>query len=166
MTYNRAQSNEDEKNRAFNVKSGTRSYRVILNLTILQEEDNTEQFEPHEVGDVLSAFGECSCGIPKRDEFPCHHMIQVARFRNIPDELVVPMALQAPAWRLTYPDDAKMTVPSLQSVSCSASGDESRLDSSLALPITAPTKRGRPPVKRKRHAVEQMRRNMRRNTQR
>lgn len=105
----------------------------------------------HAGNDTHSYFGTCSCGIPQRDTFPCRHMRTIADHLNLPSSAVVPALYWTSRWREQYPQAMHFTAPTRAEIE--DMGEDGR-DNSLSLPVAAPTKRGRPPVNRKRHAVE------------
>jgi len=108
-------------------------------------------------------FGSCECGVPKRDNFPCDHMMTVARVRMLPENKIVPMEFTVETWKLQYPGDhafRNMTTEDVEAAFAQDPGD----GGNLAMPVTCPPKRGRPPTNRKRSAVEKaVKRNRRRN---
>ena len=99
-------------------------------------------------GDTL--FGDCTCGIPLRDYFPCYHMMAVARKRMKAVDLLVPLEFRAETWKEQFPPDLVVTVPNMAHVVAS----EIPADEFLRLPVTAPPKRGRPNKKRKFQGIE------------
>ena len=89
-------------------------------------------------------FGDCTCGIPRRDYFPCCHMKAVARHTLKSVDLLVPFEFRTEHWQRLYPQDLVVNVPKLEHVLAS----EVPHDNLLRIPVTAPPKRGRPNKKR------------------
>lgn len=70
---------------------------------------------------------------------------------NIEEIRLVSASLTTSAWQSQYPESVDFFVPRRDELLLE---DESLCDTSLALPVTASTKRGRPATERKHHAME------------
>lgn len=114
----------------------------------------------------------CTCGEPVRDRFPCSHMFTVAVSQLVPVERLVPPEFLVSTWRSQFPATSlHFTVPTREDVlarhrshACphavssaeSAEAGEAGSGISLLTPVTAPPKRGRPNLRRRRSAIEKV----------
>lgn len=69
VTYSRAQSNADEIRYGFTVKTTGGVYRVTLNVILYDVGSHSPGTIGYEDGDIISAFGECSCGCQSATNF-------------------------------------------------------------------------------------------------
>ena len=106
-----------------------------------------------ESGNILSRFGSCSCGNPNIYQLPCKHMDAPALAGHYDERKLIPMELTTSRWKLQYPVEHKFNTTTGYELIMAGNYPHLR-DKNIRVPVTAPRKRGRPPTKRAKHAVE------------
>ena len=121
------------------------------------------------LGVTPKCTASCTCGVPQRDRFPCSHMFTAAVSNCLPVERLVPPEFRVSHWRSQFPATTlHFSVPTREDVvsrhkaeSTPSSNDGSGSVVTLLAPVTAPPKRGRPNLRRRRSAIEKVSRRVR-----
>lgn len=128
-------------------------YLVKVKVNGSDTQYEVKLLRPLEGDNEDTLFGDCTCGIPMRDNFPCAHMRTVARTKMLHEPSLVPVEFTVGAWRKQYPADLAFHTVSKQQLLAEYTANPGDGDS-LAYPPACPPKKGRPSKKRIRHAVE------------
>ena len=104
-------------------------------------------------GNILSLFGACSCGQPQIQQFPCKHMDAAAVEGQFDERMLLPIEFTTARWKAQYPAGHTFFTTTKDELMVAGSFASLR-DRRLRVPVTAPTKRGRPLTKRAKSAVE------------
>lgn len=139
----------------YSITNNTRIHTGIKGNVALRGSSSTASIgfgEDGEHSDVMDI--ECTCGSPKFRQFPCAHVIALARHNGLTDyTCLIPAVWKTTTWANQYRSSLTFSVPSDDTIQAQVSDN----DPVLFQPLGRTKKKGRPKQKRIRSSVESIR---------